>query len=183
MMDLWSLPTKAEFGSKDYELSTDFRDILDIIDVLKDESIPKPVRWEIASRLFFGEKIPIAFQKEAIGFFTEFLSYGEQPDSQKKQKKLIDWTFDAAIIIGDVNKVAGFDVRAVPYVHWWTFLAYFNGIGEGQLSTVVGIRSKLQKGKPLEKWEQEFYLEHKDQIEFRAPQEANEAREYFDKWL
>ena len=183
MISLWSLPTKAEFGSKEYELSTDFRDILDIIDVLKDESSPEPVRWEIASQLFFGEEIPIAFQKEAIGFFTEFLSYGEQPDKKKKQKKLIDWTLDAAIIVGDVNKVAGFDVRSAPYVHWWTFLAYFDGVGEGQLSTVVGIRSKLQKGKKLEKWEQEFYTEHKDQIDFRAPQEASEARKYFDKWL
>ena len=82
-----------------------------------------------------------------------------------------------------MNKVAGFDVRSAPYVHWWTFLAYFNGVGEGQLSTVVGIRSKLQKGKKLEKWEQEFYTEHKDQIDFRAPQEASEARKYFDKWL
>ena len=183
MTSLWSLPTKAEIGGKEYELSTDFRDVLDIIDVLKDEAAPEPVRWEIASRLFFGEEIPIASQKEAIGFFIEFLTYGDQSGSQKPQKKLIDWTLDASVIIGDVNKVAGFEIRSAPYVHWWTFLAYFNGIGEGQLSTIVGIRSKLQKGKPLEKWEQEYYNEHKDQIEFRAPQEANEAREYFDKWL
>jgi hypothetical protein len=35
-------------------------------------------------------------------------------------------------------------------------MGYFSAIGESPLSTVVGIRSKIAKGKKLEKYEQEF---------------------------
>ena len=60
--------------------------------------------------------------------------------------KLLDWQHDANLIVADINKVAGQEVRDLPFVHWWTFLAWFHGIGQGQLSTVVAIRDKLRKG-------------------------------------
>lgn len=84
-----------------------------------------------------------------------------------------------------MNKVAGHEVRADKFLHWWTFLSYFYGIGEGQLSTVVSIRSKRQKGKKLEKWEQEYYRENRKKIDFQQPEtpEKAAAKAYFDKWL
>ena len=70
--------------------------------------------------------------------------------------KTIDWEKDSQLISSAVNKVAGQEVRAVEYMHWWTFMGYFNAIGESALSTVVGIRNKIAKGKKLEKYEMEF---------------------------
>lgn len=39
-------------------------------------------------------------------------------------------------------------------------MGYFNAVGESALSTVVSIRSKIAKGKKLEKYEQEFRKEN-----------------------
>ena len=55
---------------------------------------------------------------------------------------LLDWEQDAPLIAADINKAAGCEVRALPYLHWWTFMAWFNSIGDGQLATMLRVRSK-----------------------------------------
>ena len=81
------------------------------------------------------------------------------------------------MIVADVNKVAGCEIRALPFVHWWTFLAWFGGIGEGQLATVVGIRQKLKRGKKLEPWEREYYQQHKADVDLKPRYTAEELAE------
>ena len=92
-------------------------------------------------------------------------------------KREIDWQQDAELIVGGVNKVAGCEVRALPYLHWWTFIAYFMNIGSGPLATVVGIRHKLAKGQKLEKWEQQFYRENKEIVDLRPQLTKEEEAE------
>ena len=90
---------------------------------------------------------------------------------------MLDWQQDESIIFPAVNKVAGYETRAVDYLHWWSFLGMFNEIGEGLFATVVGIRLKRSKGKKLEKWEREFYNEHKSMICLRRQLSAEEKAE------
>ncbi|MGF7145294.1 hypothetical protein HNQ56_003735 [Anaerotaenia torta] len=113
-----------------------------------------------------------------------FLEGGEeQDDSSKHQqiKKVMDWEQDEKIIFSAVNKVAGFETRAIDYMHWWTFLGYFNEIGEGLLSTVINIRAKKNKGKKLEKYEQEFYRNNKALIDLKVKLSEEEQAE-IDYW-
>lgn len=182
-MNAWSLPKTARIGGVTYSINTDFRDILEIIGHLNDGELPEILRWRIAVGLFYEGEIPEKDLSAAMEFLGAFISYG-QP-SGKVGPKLMDWEQDAQIIIGDINKVAGMEVRAVSYLHWWTFLSYFYGIGEGQLSSIVSIREKRAKGKRLEKWEQEFYRDNKDRVDFKAPEkpEDKEIQDYFAKWL
>lgn len=182
-MDAWGLPKTATVGGKEYLINTDFRDILEIMKYLNDSSRPEYIRWQIALGLFFEGEIPTDCQTEAMAYLAEFISYGE-PEG-KPGPKLMDWEQDAQIIIADVTKVAGGEIREAKYLHWWTFLSYFYGIGEGQLSTIVSIRKKKSSGKKLEKWEEEFYRANKSKVEFRKPKTAEDAaaQEYFNKWL
>lgn len=182
-MDAWGLPKTAIVGGKEYPINTDFRDILEIMKYLNDGTRPAYFRWQIALELFYEGKIPSDCQTEAMEYLAEFISYGE-PEG-KPGPKLMDWEQDAQIIIADVTKVAGKEIREVKYLHWWTFLSYFYGIGEGQLSTVVSIRKKKSSGKKLEKWEEEFYRANKSKVEFRKTKTAEEeaAQQYFNKWL
>ena len=84
--------------------------------------------------------------------------------------------------MADINRVAGCEVRALPFLHWWTFLAYFRGIGEGQLSAVVGIREKRRKGKKLDEWERDFYRENRDMVDFKM-RYTSEDDEILNEWL
>lgn len=183
MMNAWRLPMSADIGGVTYPINADFRDILEIISILNDEDRPNYIRWQIAIGLFYDGDIPIDYQQEAMEYLSKFISY--ESEDKKQAPKLIDWDQDAQIIVGDVNKVAGKEIRAVPFLHWWTFLSYFYSVGEGQLSTIVSIRSKKKKGKKLEKWEETYYRENKDKIDFKRKKTAADiaATEYFEKWL
>ena len=174
-MTPWKLPESVEIGGTEYQLNTDFRDVLEIMTYLNDPDTPRFLRWQIAVALFYEGDIPLDHLQEAMEYLAAFISCGE--NDGKSGPKLLDWEQDARVIISDVNKVAGTEIRSLPYLHWWTFLSYFQTIGEGQLSTIVSIRDKLRRGKKLEKWEQEYYRENKSRVEFKQKYSAEELAE------
>lgn len=174
-MNPWNLPETAEIGGTVYKLNTDFRDILEIMGYLDDPERPVYLRWRIALALFYDGEIPTAHQNEAMKYLAEFISCGD--NDTKPGPKLLDWAQDAQAIVADVNKVAGMEIRAIPHLHWWTFLSYFNAIGEGQLSTLVSIRDKMRRGKKLEKWEKDFYRENKARVDLKKKYSAEDLAE------
>lgn len=175
-MTPWALPESAVIGGIEYEINTDYRDVLEIMKQLNDPDEPEFVRWRCAVALFYAGEIPEEHQQEAMEYLASFLAYGEADDT-RPGPKLLDWDQDCKAIIADVNKVAGQEIRSLGYLHWWTFLSYFQAIGEGQLSTVVSIRSKLAKGKKLESWEKEFYRENKSRVDLKKVYSAEELAE------
>lgn len=174
-MSLWDLPQTAEIGGATYDLNTDFRDILEIMGYLGDENSPEYLRWRIALALFYEGDIPQEHQQQAMEYLADFITCGQRSD--KPAPKLLDWEQDAQTIVADVNKVAGMEIRALPHLHWWTFLSYFHAVGEGQLSTLVSIRDKLRRGKKLEKWEQDYYRENKSRVELKPKYSAEDLAE------
>lgn len=155
-MNPWSLPVSAEIGGETVRLRADFRQVLQVVQALGDENLPPLLRWLTALELFYD---PVPQDLEAaMAYLGEFVAWG-QPGGPGP--KLLDWQADAPLIIADVNKAAGCEVREKEFLHWWTFLGWFRAIGQGQLSMVVAIRDKLRRGKKLESWEQEFYRENR----------------------
>ena len=175
MIDLLSLPTQAVIGGVTYPIHADYRDILEIFGYFDDPDLPEYLRWQIALALFYEGQIPPEHQQEAMEYLHSFLRCGAR--EEKPGHKLLDWQQDAAIIAADVNKVAGQEIRALPFVHWWTFMAWFNAIGEGQLSAIVSIRDKLRRGKKLEQWEKDFYRENKARVDLPKRYSAQELEE------
>jgi len=175
MEDLYSLPKEKVLGQKVFRLSTDFRQVLKIICVLEDPDLPEYIRWLTALNLFYEPEVPKAYRREAMEYLASFLSAGEGPG--QPAPKLLDWQQDADAIISGVNKVAGQEVRALPYVHWWTFLSWFHGIEGGALATLVSVRDKLSRGKKLEDWEKDYYRQNKQKVELKKRYSAAEIAE------
>jgi len=172
------LPVTVEVGGRVWKIATDYRDILDIIARLSDEDCTPYERLYISLGLFYDnfETMPESDYPKAYEEMSLFISCGEE-DTGRPSMKLIDWEQDERIIASEINKVAGYEVRAVSYLHWWTFIGYFNGIGEGHLSTVVNIRNKLKRGKKLEKWERDYYNENRRTVDLRQKYTAEENAE------
>jgi hypothetical protein len=123
-------------------------------------------------------KIPEEHYQEAAELMMWFINCGQEADREETHtSKQIDWEQDGLIIAADINKVAGCDVRSLSFLHWWTFMAYFMGIGEGQLSTIVSIREKLRKGKQLDEWEKEYYRNNRSKVDFKAKYTEEEIAE------
>ena len=88
-------------------------------------------------------------------------------DDTVKQLRTWGREQDAPLIAAAINKAAGCEVRALPYLHWWTFMAWFNSIGDGQLATLLRVRSKLRHGQKLQPWEQDYYRKNKAMVDLR----------------
>lgn len=176
MMELWSLPVKASIGGREYALHADYRDILEIFSYLEDPDLPELLRWKIALALFYEGEIPQEHQQEAMEYLAQFIACGKKGE-EKPGHKLLDWEQDADAIIADVNRVSGQEIRAIPFLHWWTFMAWFHAIGEGQLSALVSIRDKLRRGKKLENWEKDFYRENKQRVDMKKRYSQQELQQ------
>ena len=173
MLNLWDLPRNKVIGGKNYKLNCDFRDILEIFSYFENPDLPNFVKWRVALRLFYGAELPEKHREEGMTYFTDFLSMGQKGSAAKG---LLSWNHDAPVIIGEVNRVAGREIREMPFLHWWTFLSWFHAVGEGQLSFLVSLRSKLRKGQKLEEWEKTYYRENRQQVEIPKRYTALEMR-------
>lgn len=162
-MNRYTLPQSAVIGGTEYPHRTDFREMLTVFSVLNDEKKPELVRWYTAISYFFKEEIPTKLRFAAMEYLADFLTCGE---AGTPGPKLFDWEQDATAIIADVNVAAGREVRQEK-LHWWTFLSYFHGIREGQLSNLITIRQKLRRGEKLEAHEQEFYRANPERVVLR----------------
>ena len=165
MTDLWSLPRQLELEGEPYGIRWDYRAALEVMALLNEASLPLHTRWFRALKVFYLRPVPDRLCAQAMAAMADFLSQGREA---APGPALFDWQQDAPEIISDINRVAGFEVRNED-VHWWTFLAWFRAIGEGQLSFLVGLREKLLRGKPLTEAEREFCRRHPDKARLRRP--------------
>lgn len=175
MRDIWNLPVRLRVGEEEYPIHADFRDVLEIFRVFQEENTPEFIRWYVALRLFYEGEIPTKHQQEAMEKMVAFFRAGYQETTDAPA--ILDWELDAPLIAADINKTAGQELRAIPFVHWWTFLGWFHCIGEGQLSTVVSIRDKLRRGQKLQDHERAFYRANRALVDRKKPLSAEERAE------
>ena len=150
--------------------------MLEIFSWLQKEELPEFLRWQIALALFYDGEIPEENFNRAAEYFCWFANCGQE-ESGSPGPKLLDWEADAQDIVADVNKVAGQEIRSLQNLHWWTFMGWFRGIGEGNLSTLLSIRDKLRRGKKLEKWEQEYCRRNRSRVNLPKKYSAEELAE------
>lgn len=186
-MGIGRLPTELPVGDCMYVIRTDYRDILRIFEACEDPDLTDYEKIIVMLTIMYPDlkQIPGTDYEEAMKQAKWFLDCGQAEDESRKPTKMIDWIQDETLIFPAVNKVAGKEVRAVEYMHWWTFMGYFLEIEEGTFSMVLGIRQKRMKGKKLEKWEQDFYRNNKNLCDLKKRYTAEEQAEidYWNKLL
>lgn len=173
-----ALPEALTVGGVEYLICTDYRNVLQVFEAFQDQELTQEEKWIVAIYLLFEEfscaddvmeAAKNGFDlEEAIKQISWFISAG-QPEKQVLEQPTYNWTQDEQMIFSAVNKVAGRETRELEYLHWWTFLGYFNEVGEGTFSFIVGIRHKLNKGKKLEKHEKEFLSHNKEMVIMKKP--------------
>lgn len=162
---MYAIPTTITIDDTIYHIRCqgDYRMVLDCFSCLNDFELTEQERATACLMIFYEEFNSIEDLYEEDGDTIEklikemynFFQCEENP-LHTTPYKAIDWDKDSQLICSAVNKVAHMEVRAVEYLHWWTFMGYFSEVGESVLSTVVSIRSKIKRGKKLEKHEKEF---------------------------
>ena len=174
-----ALPTALEVGGEMYEIRSDFRVVLNIIQAFNDPDLTDQEKCYVCMKCLYTDycKIPHSDLQSAVEKAYWFVGGGDIPKENVQSAKTMDWEQDESIIFPAVNKVAGYETRSVPYLHWWSFLGLFNEIGEGLFSTVLSIRQKKAKGKKLEKFEKDFLREHKNLCELQEKKSQQEIED------
>lgn len=155
---LGQLPTTLKIRGKPYKIRTDYRNILRIFEAFADERLNDNDKMIVCLKRLYVDflTIPRDSMEEAYRQAHWFMACGKA-DERTPPTRTFNWVKDEPIIFPAVNKAAGMEVRAVPYMHWWTFMGYFESIdAESLFGTVLYIRQKKAKGKKLEKHEREF---------------------------
>ena len=157
------LPTSLTVAGQEYSIRTDFRDVLTILAAYGDPELEDEEKVYVCLYILYEDfaDIPQSDYAAAYKEAVKFIDCG-MPTDDKSGVRTMDWEQDSPILFPAINKVAGREVRAMDYLHWWTFMGYFMEINEGIFSHVLSIRHKKAKGKKLEKWERDFYQANKD---------------------
>lgn len=173
-----ALPEALTVDGVDYPIRTDYRNVLQVFEAFQDPELQPEEKWIVAIYLLFdglscSDDVLQAAQdgfslEDAMKQISWFISAG-QPERQVLELPTYNWKQDEQMIFSAVNKVAGRETRELKYLHWWTFLGYFNEVGEGTFSFIVGIRHKLNHGKKLEKYEKEFLAKNKELVLMKKP--------------
>ena len=189
---MYELPTSIQIGQASFKITNkgDFRMVLDCFEALNDNELSPSEQMYAALIIFYEElnsledinshrDILNELQQEMVNFFN----IGEsEMQSNTQNYRLIDWHKDSNLICSAINNVAKTEIRALSYLHWWTFMGYYAAVGECALSTIVGIRYKIAKNEKLEKYEKKFRQDNPEyfNIDLRS-REQREADDYIKK--
>lgn len=181
MINPFSLPTELEVGGELYKIRSDYRAVLDILTAYSDPELDGADRIQVLVEVLYidYETIPPEHLGEAIEKANWFID-ANLPKDNKPKPVTMDWFKDAPVIIPEINKNIGTEVRSVEYMHWWTFFgAYMQIGGEGLYSSILNVRQKKSKGKKLESWEREFYKDNQVlcDLDWEQKQKEREAVE------
>ena len=172
-----SLPKSLMVNGTEYEIRSDYRVGLLLMQAFDDVELDDREKIAVLIECLYVDSIPAEYIQEAINQAVWYLNCGNVYEHQVSDSKKYDWEQDEQLIFSAVNKVAGKEIRALEYMHWWTFIGLFNEIGEGTFSTIVSIRDKRNKHKKLEKWEQEFLRKNPDMVKLKKKLTEKEKEE------
>ena len=185
----FTLPKTVAVRGQEYRIRYDFRVILEIIVMLNDPELSDSDKAEAVMDMFFYDDAPAC--REAIEACFSFIDGGSaRTTSKSKRPRLINWEQDFEYIIAPVNRVLGYEARAVDYdiqtntggVHWWTFLSAYMEVGSDCLfSQIVSIRDKQARGEKLDKQERKWLRRNNDIVKLRQNYSAAE-NDIIDEW-
>ena len=170
------LPTQLEVDGKMYDIRTDYRDCLLIFQAFGDPELSIEEKRAVMLSILYKD-LPHNIE-EALKQANWFLNCGQEY-TESHDKPLYDWEQDEQMIFSAVNKVAGHEIRTDEYMHFWTFIGLFHGIGESLFSVVISIRDKKNHGKKLDKADQDFYSKNKKLIDLK-PKRSKAEQERMD---
>ena len=173
---VFDLPNSLSFGGRAWRIDADYRQVLRVLAAGEDPVLSDAEKATLCLyNLYvnFGE-IPPTLWQAAYDAAVAFIDHGSAPSGGART---MDWTQDADLIFPAVNRVAGFEVRSVAFMHWWTFLGYFMELRDSVYATVLALRQKRAAGKKLEKWEQDYWRQNRALCELRPRYDRAERAE------
>ena len=182
---MYDLPVSVDVNGHAYEIRSDYRAILDILEAINDPELTTSERAEAVLRIFYPqfEEMPQRDYERAIDRCIWFINCGnEEERPENKSERLMDWQQDFSLIVAPVNRVLGKEIRSLDYLHWWTFIGAYQEIGDCTFAQIVNIRQKKARCKKLNKDEQEYYKKNRNLIDLKR-QYTSHDDDVISRWI
>jgi hypothetical protein len=185
----YGLPKSVTVGDQEFAVRYDYRVILDIFEAMNDPELNDQDRALAVLQMFYPSWEELPDFDDALRECMVFINGGKAQPEDRKAPNLVSWEQDYPYIVAPINRVLGYEVRAVEYdpeansggLHWWTFLAAYYEIGDCLFAQIVRIRDKKARGKPLDKADREFYRKNQDLINIKTRYSEAE-KDLLDMW-
>lgn len=164
-------PTQAEVAGRVYDLNTDYRTCIRIIQAMEDVNLTEFEKQVILLSLLYRE-VPEDIQ-EAVRKAALFLNCGETKESEGGER-VYSFRQDDRYIFAAVDKVLQGRLSKGENVHWWEFVSAFMEMPEDcVMSRILYYRSRKNAGK-LTREEQEVWAKSRELFELEEVQTAEE---------
>lgn len=141
------LPTQVLIDGQLYDLNTDFKTAIRIIQDFEDEELTVYEKnYLMIRRLYL---VVPENTDEAVRLALRFLDGGETPAGDDENAPLLLYSFskDANLIYAAFRQTHGIDLQSAK-MHWWQFLALFMDLGaETTFTGLVSLRKRVKEGK------------------------------------
>lgn len=161
------LPEQLEVGGKMYPIRSDFRTAIRLEEIVRDKRMDEGLKLMQMLLLFFGSNIPEDIPG-AVDAVLCFYQGGRDTGMEQEKKKehnrkkrrgsqgkenrqLYSFCQDSSYLYASFMEQYGISLRDAQ-LHWWEFLALFEGLGEHtRMGKVLYYRSVNTAGMPKEK--------------------------------
>jgi hypothetical protein len=152
-------------------ISPDFRNMLRVEAISEDATLSQTQKFALMLDQLYPE--PPEDYAWAFEKLVWFLHRGNVPDEREPQAKKVrkgyDFTQDASLIFSAFFATYGINLAEITFLHWWEFLAMFEGLPEDTLMKKVMYWRTCDVSK-LSKEEKKHVLEMRKHFAIKRPE-------------
>ena len=153
-------PTAVVVGGAGYDVNTDFRTALNIMEAWEDPGLTWLDKQDVTLALLYGDNIP-PDPVEAFDMARFFLDCGEEPKPKEEDSedlgRLYSFTYDGKYIYSAIHMTHGIDLDAVKYMHWWKFCYLLQDLSEDcYFQRMIYLRAQKARGKLTKEEKEEW---------------------------
>ncbi len=147
------LPTSVEVDKVEYEIDTNFRAGILYELIMTDRTLSPEKKLATILIMYYGDNIP-PDKRKAIDAVCEFYRCGIAPKQEmrettargaarkKRMDRIYDFDADAPLFYAAFLEQYGIDLNDIDYLHWWKFMAMFEGLNRDlEIMKVMEIRA------------------------------------------
>lgn len=126
-----SMPSALKVEGITYTINPDYRNILRIFALLKDNNVPEFRKTDLILNWFYAGEAPDNAYQEMFDFISPIKTRNEETEHESEEsERQFDYEFDAEEIYSSFLGEYDIDLIEIPFLHWYKFRILLSNLPE-----------------------------------------------------